>query len=60
VVLNWTIHQDGITSALCGARRPWQNEENAGAADWRLTAEQTARIDAALTRRGKAATRWAV
>ncbi len=60
VVINWTIHQPGITSALCGAKRPWQNEENAGAAGWRLTAEQTARIDAALARRGKAVTRWAV
>ena len=60
VVLNWTIHQAGITSALCGARRGWQNEENAGAAGWRLTTEQMARIDAALTRRGKTVTRWAV
>ena len=60
VVLNWTIHQPGITSALCGAKRAWQNEENAGAAGWRLSAEHVARIDSALARRGKAATRWAV
>jgi aryl-alcohol dehydrogenase-like predicted oxidoreductase len=60
VVINWTIHQPGITAALCGAKRPWQNEENAAAAGWRLTAEQAARIEAALGRRGKAVTRWAV
>ncbi len=60
VVLNWTIHQRGITSALCGAKRPWQNEENAGAVGWELTAGQTARIEEALSRRGKATTRWAV
>jgi aryl-alcohol dehydrogenase-like predicted oxidoreductase len=60
IVINWTIHQPGITAALCGAKRPWQNEENAGGAGWRLTDEHRARIDAALARRGKAATRWAV
>jgi aryl-alcohol dehydrogenase-like predicted oxidoreductase len=60
VVINWTIHQPGIASALCGAKRPWQNQENAGGAGWRLSDEHLARIDAALARRGKAATRWAV
>jgi aryl-alcohol dehydrogenase-like predicted oxidoreductase len=60
MVINWTIHQAGITSALCGAKRPWQNEENAGGAGWRLSDEHRAHIDAALARRGKAATRWAV
>ncbi|HJQ78941.1 MAG TPA: aldo/keto reductase, partial [Lacipirellulaceae bacterium] len=31
LVINWTISQPGITSALCGAKRPWQIEELAGA-----------------------------
>ncbi len=57
VVINWTIHQPGITVALCGAKRASQIEENAGALGWQLTAEQLATIDAALVARGKALTR---
>jgi aryl-alcohol dehydrogenase-like predicted oxidoreductase len=60
VVLNWTIHQPGITSALCGAKRPDQIRENAGAAGWRLTAAQLAQIEAAIQARGAAVTRGAV
>ncbi len=57
VVINWTIHQPGITVALCGAKRPGQIEENAGALGWRLSAQHLAQIDAALAVRGKALTR---
>jgi aryl-alcohol dehydrogenase-like predicted oxidoreductase len=60
VVVNWTIHQPGITAALCGAKRPRQIEETAGAMGWRLNEGQVARIEAALERRGKAVTRAAV
>jgi aryl-alcohol dehydrogenase-like predicted oxidoreductase len=60
LVINWTIHQPGITSALCGAKRPDQIRENALGAGWQLTAEQTARIEAALSARGKAASRMPV
>jgi aryl-alcohol dehydrogenase-like predicted oxidoreductase len=60
VVVNWTIHQPGITAALCGAKRPEQIRETAGAMDWRLSSEQIARIDAALARRGNPVTRAAV
>jgi aryl-alcohol dehydrogenase-like predicted oxidoreductase len=60
VVVNWTIHQPGITAALCGAKRPQQIQETAGAMGWRLSAEQLDRIEAALTRRGRAVTRGAV
>jgi aryl-alcohol dehydrogenase-like predicted oxidoreductase len=52
LVVNWTINQPGITAALCGATRVEQLRENAGAAGWSLTAEQSARIDAALADRG--------
>lgn len=52
LVINWTIHQDGITAALCGAKRAEQNRENAGGAGWRLTDDQLARIDRALAERG--------
>ncbi|MCH5377810.1 MAG: aldo/keto reductase [Planctomycetes bacterium] len=53
VVVNWTIHQAGITVALCGAKRPEQIIETAGAMGWRLTPPQLAQIDAALAARGE-------
>jgi aryl-alcohol dehydrogenase-like predicted oxidoreductase len=55
VVINWTISQPGITAALCGAKRPWQIEETAGAMGWRLTSDQLAAIDRAIEARGAAA-----
>jgi aryl-alcohol dehydrogenase-like predicted oxidoreductase len=55
LVINWTIHQPGITAALCGAKRPWQIAESAGGMGWSLTSEQNAMIDAAIAARGPAA-----
>lgn len=52
LVLNWTVHQPGITSLLCGAKRPDQIRESAGGSGWQLTAEQLVAIDAALAERG--------
>jgi aryl-alcohol dehydrogenase-like predicted oxidoreductase len=60
VVVNWTIHQPGVTSALCGAKRDYQIIETAGAMGWRLTDSQLARIEAALRDRSEPATRSAV
>lgn len=60
VVVNWTIHQPGITVALCGAKRAYQIEESAGAMGWRLSSDQTRRIDQAIARRGEAKSRSAV
>lgn len=60
LVINWTIHRPGITAALCGAKRPDQIEENAGALGWRLSEAQLARIDAAIERRGTPVSRAAV
>ena len=57
LVINWTIHRPGITAALCGAKRPWQIEETAGAMGWTLTTEQLQLIDAAIAARGPAATK---
>jgi aryl-alcohol dehydrogenase-like predicted oxidoreductase len=54
LVINWTINQPGITSTLCGAKRPWQIEELAGAMGWTLNAKQLAMIDAAIAGRGTA------
>jgi len=52
LVVNWTIHQPGVTAALCGAKRPNQIRETAAAADWKLTDDQVAQIDQALAERG--------
>ncbi len=60
VVINWTIHRSGITTALCGAKRRDQLRENAGALGWRLSASQLAAIDQALAARGQAVSRNAV
>jgi aryl-alcohol dehydrogenase-like predicted oxidoreductase len=60
IVINWTIHQRGITSALCGAKRSDQIRDNAGAMSWRLTTEQMQRIEQALERRGLPESRPAV
>lgn len=60
VVINWTMHQPGITVALCGAKRPDQIRDNAGAMGWKLSSQQFARIDAALARRGAAVVKSAV
>jgi aryl-alcohol dehydrogenase-like predicted oxidoreductase len=51
LVVNWTIHRPGVTSALCGAKRPEQIRETAGASGWRLSDEQLAEIDRALAER---------
>jgi len=48
LVIAWTVHQPGLTHALCGARNPQQAEENAAAGDVELTAEELQSIDAAL------------
>lgn len=40
LVINWTIHQPGITSALVGARNAQQVEENAKALDFKLSPEE--------------------
>lgn len=60
VVLNWTIQRPGITAALCGAKRPDQIRDNARTLAWKLTAEQIARIDAAIAERGDIVSRAAV
>jgi aryl-alcohol dehydrogenase-like predicted oxidoreductase len=60
VVVNWTIHQPGVTAALCGAKRDHQIVESAGAMGWRLSDEHLARIEAALRERGEPRNRSAV
>lgn len=55
LTVNWTMSQPGITAVLCGAKRPEQIRETAGAMGWRLTASQQAALDEALAQRGPAA-----
>ncbi len=52
LVINWTIQQPGITSALCGAKRPDQISETAGGGGWRLSDQQLAQIEQTLKERG--------
>ena len=60
VVVNWTIHQPGVTAALCGAKRPEQIRENAAAMGWQLSPEHLARIEQAIAQRGEPVTRLPV
>jgi aryl-alcohol dehydrogenase-like predicted oxidoreductase len=60
LVINWTIHQPGITAALCGAKRPQQIRETTQAMEFELSQVHMRRIDMVLARRGKPLTRWAV
>ena len=49
LVINWTVHRQGITAALVGARNEQQATENAAALDFTLTHEDTTQIDALLS-----------
>lgn len=44
LVIAWTVAQDGITFALCGARKAEHSMENAGAGDLVLTVEDMERM----------------
>ena len=44
VVINWTIHEPGITAALVGARNAEQATHNAGAMRFTLSADERASI----------------
>jgi len=48
LAIAWVIAQAGVTSAIVGARRPAQVEENTGGADWKLSKEELKKIDAEL------------
>lgn len=60
IVVNWTVHQPGITAALCGAKRPDQIAGSAGGMGWRLDEQEFAAIARALAERGPPVTRWAI
>ena len=50
VAINWLNQQDGVTSALVGAKTPEQAEQNAASAEWELSLEQLDTIEAAYKR----------
>ena len=60
IVINWTIHQSNISSALCGAKRPYQIVDSAQAMTFRLSEEALQVIEQALEKRGVPATTGAV
>jgi len=46
VALRWVTQQDDVI-AIPGAKRPQQVQENAGALDWSISADELSRLDAA-------------
>jgi aryl-alcohol dehydrogenase-like predicted oxidoreductase len=48
VAVAWVLGNPAVTAAIVGARRPGQLTELMGAADWRLSAAEVARIEAFL------------
>ncbi len=48
VALNWVIHRPAVSSAIIGASRVEQLEENAGAVGWRLSPDDEKRLDDAF------------
>jgi aryl-alcohol dehydrogenase-like predicted oxidoreductase len=53
LAIAWTLHQPGVTHALCGARNPEQARENAAAGDVTLSDEELATIDGAIAEHSK-------
>ncbi|MEQ8846126.1 aldo/keto reductase [Botrimarina sp.] len=54
LVVRWTLSQPGVTSVLCGAKRPEQIAETAAAMSEPLGERAAAAIQAAITARGDA------
>ncbi len=50
---NWVISQDGVTTAICGARRPEQVAENVRAGEFKLTQSELAEIRTLLDELGQ-------
>jgi aryl-alcohol dehydrogenase-like predicted oxidoreductase len=47
IAINWLLQRPTVATVVIGARNEGQLRDNLGAVGWRLTAEQTARLDAA-------------
>jgi aryl-alcohol dehydrogenase-like predicted oxidoreductase len=48
LVINWTVHEPGVTAAIVGGRNPAQVRENAGALDFTLSEDERRIIRAAF------------
>jgi aryl-alcohol dehydrogenase-like predicted oxidoreductase len=51
LAIAWVLRRPEVTAAIVGARRPEQVGETVGAADWELTKEEIAEIEALLSAR---------
>lgn len=47
IALNWLLQRPTVSTVIMGARNEQQLRQNLGAAGWKLTAEQVAKLDAA-------------
>ncbi|KRG68166.1 aldo/keto reductase [Pseudoxanthomonas dokdonensis] len=47
IAINWLLQRPTVSTVLIGARNEQQLQQNLGAAGWRLSADQMARLDAA-------------
>lgn len=47
IALNWLLHRPTVSSIILGARNEEQLQQNLGAVDWNLTADQIAALDKA-------------
>ena len=45
VALSWLLHQDGVTSIIVGARKLYQLEDNLGAINVKLSADELSRLN---------------
>jgi aryl-alcohol dehydrogenase-like predicted oxidoreductase len=49
LAVSWLAAQPAVASVIAGAKSPEQVKANASAADWRMTAEDLAAVEAILT-----------
>ncbi len=47
VALNWLLQRPTVSTVIIGARNEEQLRQNLAAADWKLSADQVAKLDAA-------------
>jgi aryl-alcohol dehydrogenase-like predicted oxidoreductase len=47
VALNWLLQRPTVATVIIGARNETQLKQNLAAAEWNLTTEQVAKLDAA-------------
>jgi aryl-alcohol dehydrogenase-like predicted oxidoreductase len=45
VAINWVLHKPGVDTVVLGARNEQQLKDILGASEWRLTSEESARLD---------------